>query len=97
MESLSDRGRAIQERVESLESLFHTCIELSDITRVQLRDEKERFYLWAVNLGLFDSGHSSLDYRLQDAEDAFQYVAGLLDELLEYVEARKYLATISPA
>lgn len=30
--------------------------------------EEDRFELWAVNLGLFVSGHGSLDYRLRDAE-----------------------------
>jgi hypothetical protein len=30
--------------------------------------EADRFELWAVNMGLFVSGHGSLDYRIREAE-----------------------------
>lgn len=30
--------------------------------------QADRFELWAVNLGLFVSGHGSLDYRVREAE-----------------------------
>lgn len=36
--------------------------------RVQLAAEADRFDLWSTNLGLFVSGHGSLDYRVRDAD-----------------------------
>ncbi|KAH8812882.1 hypothetical protein F5884DRAFT_668366, partial [Xylogone sp. PMI_703] len=53
--------------------------------------EADRFDLWAVNLGLFVSGHGSLDYRLRDAErlesTIRKFIKDLnssLNEVLEY-------------
>ena len=48
--------------------------------------EFDRFDLWANNLGLHHTGHSSLDYRLRDADNLRDYVKGLLDELKETLE-----------
>ena len=49
--------------------------------------EADRFELWATNLGLFVSGHGSLDYRLRQAESlggTFQkLMSGLNDSLVE--------------
>ena len=43
--------------------------------------EYERFSLWADNLGLHHWGHSSLDYRLREAEALQYYIQSLLDDL----------------
>ncbi|CCD46248.1 similar to transcription factor Zn, C2H2 [Botrytis cinerea T4] len=59
--------------------------------------EADRFELWAVNLGVFISGHGSLDYRVREAESfersLRRFMTDLnesLDEVLEYcVENRQ--------
>lgn len=43
--------------------------------------EAERFELWAVNLGLFVSGHGSLDYRLREAEKLEATVRRFIEDL----------------
>ena len=53
--------------------------------------EADRFELWAVNLGLFVSGHGSLDYRLRQAEKLRGTVSRFmtsLDEALEEGQSR---------
>ena len=49
----------------------------------QLRNELERFQLFAANLGLIHRGHSSLDYRLREAELLESTVRRLLQDLLD--------------
>lgn len=46
-----------------------------------LVNEFQRFGLWAKNLGLYNLGHSSLDYRFRDAPATFQYTRHLLVDL----------------
>ena len=46
-----------------------------------LVNESQRFGLWAKNLGLYDLGHSSLDYRFRDAPLVYQYTRRLLLDL----------------
>ena len=36
--------------------------------KAEFAAEADRFELWAMNLGLFVSGHGSLDYRVRQAE-----------------------------
>ena len=49
--------------------------------------EADRFELWAVNLGLFVSGHGSLDYRVREAESLGlalrRFMSDLNDSLAE--------------
>ena len=45
--------------------------------------EKERFQLWAANLGLFVVGDRSLDYRTRDNPTVKDYTGKLLHELEE--------------
>jgi hypothetical protein len=47
--------------------------------------EQQRFSLWAKNLGLFQHGHSSLDYRLRDADLIKDFILEILDDLNEYL------------
>lgn len=42
--------------------------------------EAERFQLWAVNVGLFDPDHESLDHRIREA-------AGLKTSLERFLES----------
>ncbi|MCJ1382129.1 hypothetical protein MMC17_005241, partial [Xylographa soralifera] len=43
--------------------------------------EAERFALWAGNLCLYHQGHSSLDYRLREAETLANFLGRLLEDL----------------
>ena len=43
--------------------------------------EADRFDLWAVNLGLFVSGHGSLDYRLREAERLESTIRRFIEDL----------------
>ncbi|KAL8850114.1 MAG: hypothetical protein Q9221_004931 [Calogaya cf. arnoldii] len=43
--------------------------------------EFQRFQLWVINLGLFQSSHNSLDYRLRQNETVRSLVAALLNDL----------------
>jgi hypothetical protein len=45
--------------------------------------EFERFELWAVNLGLFITGHGSLDYRVREAERLAQTIRRFMKELVD--------------
>ncbi|RDW93385.1 uncharacterized protein DSM5745_00707 [Aspergillus mulundensis] len=52
--------------------------------------EADRFELWAVNLGLFVSGHGSLDYRVREAESIsrtlLRFLMSLNESLAEVLE-----------
>ncbi|KAL8755008.1 MAG: hypothetical protein Q9199_003938 [Rusavskia elegans] len=43
--------------------------------------ELQRFQLWVINLGLFQSSHNSLDYRLRQNETVRSMIAALLTDL----------------
>ena len=45
--------------------------------------EAERFELWAVNLGLFVTGHGSLDYRIREADRLAQTIKRFMKELMD--------------
>ena len=57
--------------------------------------EKDRFDLWANNLGLHHRGHSSLDYRLREAAALEKIIEDLLDDLKTSLEERKYKGLFS--
>ena len=44
--------------------------------------ERQRFHLWAANLGVLSPGHASLDYRLRDAESVRLVVEKILNGLI---------------
>ncbi|KAL9616861.1 MAG: hypothetical protein Q9160_008317 [Pyrenula sp. 1 TL-2023] len=58
--------------------------------KLMIASEADRFELWAVNMGLFVSGHGSLDYRLREAESlkfTFQrFMSDLKESLSEVLE-----------
>ena len=89
--SLSSLG---QEVVESFTKAIDACKNGSttltqQIDPFQLRTQQERFHLWAVNLGLFSTGHGALQYRLRDADFVRGYIGKVLSELSEDLTASK--------
>ncbi|KAL3486006.1 hypothetical protein BJX62DRAFT_242421 [Aspergillus germanicus] len=58
----------------------------------KVSNEMQRFDLWASSLGLYHTGHSSLDYRFRDSPPLFQYALGLLNDLLETLSIVAQLA-----
>ncbi|KAL9029905.1 MAG: hypothetical protein Q9196_001908 [Gyalolechia fulgens] len=46
------------------------------------KNENQRFQLWSINLGLFRSSHSSLDYRLRQNKTVRSLVETLLTDLV---------------
>ena len=61
-----------------------------DILRISFDREYERWGLWVENLGLFNLGHSSLDYRLRDADSLSGFVRDLLRDLCKVLDNCKY-------
>ena len=55
--------------------------EAEDSFSPALVNQFQRFSLWAKSLGLYDLGHSSLDYRFRDAPTVHKYAHKLLDDL----------------
>lgn len=51
--------------------------------------ELQRFQLWVINLGLFQSSHNSLDYRLRQNETVRSMIAALLTDLGLALDDRK--------
>ena len=62
---------------------------LEGVEERAINNEYERFDLWAINLGLYQTGHDSLDYRLRDAEAIRTYTERLLLELHRSVQCGK--------
>ena len=56
--------------------------------------EAERFGLWANNLGLHHRGHSSLDYRLREADALKRLIGNLLDDLKTSLHERKQILSL---
>ena len=58
-------------------------------TKRRIATEEERFRLWARTLGLFQSGHASLDYRVRDASFVKSSISELLSELEDHLQNRE--------
>lgn len=58
-------------------------------SRRRIAAEEERFRLWARTLGLFQTGHASLDYRVRDASFIKASLTDLLTELQDHVQNRR--------
>ena len=56
---------------------------MSGFDSFDVENERQRFYLWAANIGLYYPGHSSLDYRLRDNALIRDFVIDLLSSLKE--------------
>ena len=79
-ETLTAIGHRIHHAFCSLESDAGSR-EDEDCFYSAVVNESQRFGLWAKNLGLYDLGHSSLDYRFRDAPTVYQYTRHLLIDL----------------
>lgn len=53
----------------------------SDLDVEDIEIERQRFELWAANLGLYNLGDRSLGYRLQEFRPLKEYILDLLQEL----------------
>ena len=79
-ETLAVIGRRIHCSFGSLERDLGSQ-EAEESFASALVNESQRFSLWARNLGLYDLGHSSLDYRFRDAPVVYKYTRHLLVDL----------------
>lgn len=52
----------------------------------RIEAEHQRLRLWAQNLGLNQTGHASLDYRVRDASIIKASLLDLLSELQDHLE-----------
>jgi hypothetical protein len=97
--SLSELGN---ETLRAFENLTHALARVESppqLDPVALKSEKQRFQLWAINLGLYHPGHSSLDYRLRDNETIRSFTASLLVDLRDALDESKsaFTAAHSPS
>ena len=53
-------------------------------------DQLARFKIWIANLGVFENGHASIDYRLRDHPDVLNLITQQLDVLKINLEKRMY-------
>lgn len=84
-EQLSALGYRIGVAFKSLEIVLARSDERDTLFNA-LQDAKQRFDLWAVNLGLYVPGHSSLEYRLGDAPLVYSYTRQALADLQKYLD-----------
>jgi hypothetical protein len=82
-QSLSSVGRDIPHGFSRL------LTDLDPELQGKALNERQRFDLWASSLGLYHTGHSSLDYRFRDSPPLFRYALGLLKDLKETLAIRK--------
>ena len=78
---LADVGINISAMFEQSKHIDDRQLQLETGSNTTLEHEAERFELWAVNLGLYHYGHSSLDYRLRDVEFLQEVLNSLLGDL----------------
>jgi hypothetical protein len=77
IDSLVTTGKKVNNLVTALDGLS----DVNNDDKNRLTNELQRFQLWAVNLGLYHGGHSSLDYRFRDSPPLFKYAYKLLRDL----------------
>lgn len=68
--TLATRGRLAFAHFERSSSLIaqHSDDQICNNFASIIRDQAQRFKIWAVDLGLLVPGHGSLDYRVREAE-----------------------------
>lgn len=82
--SLADIGTEILRQFPKvIDAISQSPDEAISQFQAQLQDELERFQLFAANLSLIHSGHSSLDYRLREADLLGSTVRRLLQDLVD--------------
>lgn len=83
--SLEHAGRAVLARFSALPKTSDPVYER------KLTNEFQRFESWASNLGLYHTGHSSLDYRFRDSPILFEYTVDLLKDFEGTLITREYV------
>ena len=83
-ETLAAIGQRIYSSFESLE-IHSRSYKVENSFSSALVNQSQRFSLWAKNLGLYDLGHCSLDYRFRDAPTEQRYARKLLNDLEKYI------------
>lgn len=86
MESLARLGFDIVkhfQQIDNIENPTQTPINTArhEWPKAQFAAEFDRFELWAVNLGVFVSGHGSLDYRIRDADSIRDTLHRFMEDL----------------
>lgn len=64
-----------------------TCELPAQPLREGLLEQSDRFELWAINIGAYSLGHSSLDYRSRDATGLQDFARKLPKDLDSYLTA----------
>ena len=98
--SLSRIGRDIEQHFTEI-AVIDPNASRPDTIFQQLRSEdfeaeRQRFQLWAANLGLNQSGDRSLDYRLQDAPSVKEFTLDLLRELRDDLSQSTLISSLKP-
>jgi hypothetical protein len=100
--SLCGIGRDIERHFAEIALLLDPNASTPDTISQQLRSEdfeseRQRFQLWAANLGLNQSGDRSLDYRLQDAPLVKEFTLDLLQELRDDLSQSALISSLQTA
>lgn len=77
-------GLEIDQQFNALENAI--IKDYQGLEKDDLIEQQQRFDLWAINIGLRQKGHASLDYRFRDALDFHQYCQTLLEGLRKTLE-----------
>ena len=76
-----------------LRHLLKTCLEMNDepqnTVKPALINEYQRFDIWGRNLGVYQRGHASLDYRFRDAPLVYSFARRLLLDLEQSLMTRE--------
>ena len=75
---------AVGHRIQTLFATLDASDEFlkhGDSFQASLSNESRRYDLWARNVGLYEDGDSSLDYRFRDAPSIYDYTHQLLGKL----------------
>ena len=91
--TLLDVGNDIAVYFEHILRLLSSGASENPVGANQIILEEQRFRLWAGNLGLHQHGHSSLDYRLRDADVVRSYALDLLTGIKEYLLEGQWMIT----
>jgi|HubBroStandDraft_4_1064222.scaffolds.fasta_scaffold1684620_1 hypothetical protein len=75
-------------------ALSEECVVLFNVFSEHLlqwsEDQLARFRIWIANLGVFENGHASINYRLRDHPDVLNLVTQQLAVLKVNLEKRMY-------
>ncbi|KAL3476578.1 hypothetical protein BJX99DRAFT_258326 [Aspergillus californicus] len=82
MEAAAQEDRALVSVGRAVAIQFATLSkQLDNSYQREFVNEQQRYEIWALTLGLYHRGHSSLDYRFRDSPRLFDYAFTLLEDL----------------